>query len=429
LLAIIATAFWPAQAALLPSLTHEPAQLAAANVVISTIEGLGALVGPVLCAVLLLVAGPRELFLVAAAGFLWSAAVIAGIRVTAWQREETGSAPVLDGFRTIASDRATRIVVSLFGAQMLVAGALNVLIVIAALRLLHTGQTGVGYLSAAIGFGSLIGVVGAAALVGARRLAASFGVGLIVWGLPLALVAALPSRWLALALLALAGIGFTITDVIGFTVLQRAVDDSVLGRVFGSLESVALIATALGAGLASILNGLVGVRGALLIVGALLPIVTAATWRRLRAIDSTSLIPTDRLEVLRRNAIFAPLPPAALDGLASRLVAEDHPAGTVIFRQGDPGERFYIVAEGSVEIEIDGMPVAEEGPGDYFGEIALLRTIPRTGTARALDEVKLYSLDGPSFLGAATGHAASKEAAEAVVGSRLRFRSPSGGLF
>jgi MFS family permease len=429
LLAVIATAFWPAQSALLPSLTHEPAQLAAANVVTGTIEGLGALVGPVICAALLVVAGPRELFLVAAAGFLLSAVVLAGVRVTGWQREESARTPVLGGFITIAADRGTRIVVSLFGAQMLVAGALNVLIVIAALRLLNSGESGVGYLSAAIGFGSLIGVVGAAALVGTRRLAAAFGLGLIVWGLPLALIAAWPTRWSALVLLALAGIGFTVVDVAGFTVLQRAVDDRVLGRVFGSLESVALIATAAGAGVASILNGLIGVRGALLAAGALLPAVTIAAWSRLHGIDDTSVVPTDRVEMLHRNPIFAPLPPAAVEALATRLVAEEHPSGTEIFHQGDRGDRFFIVTDGSVEIEIDGIPITEAGPGDYFGEIALMRDVPRTATARALGDVKLYSLDGPSFVTAATGHPASIEAAEAVIGSRLRFRSPSGGLF
>jgi MFS family permease len=427
-LAIIATAFWPAQAALIPWLTHDPAQLAAANVVTSTIEGLGALVGPLLCAVLLVVAGPSELFLVAAGGFLLSAILIAGIRVSGWRRGESSRIAALGGFKAIAGDRATRTVVSLFGAQMLVAGALNVLIVLAAFEVLRTGDTGVGYLTAAIGFGSLVGVVGAAALVGTRRLAAAFGAGMIVWGLPLALLAIRPSTWSALILLSLAGIGFTVGDVAGFTVLQRAVDDRVLARVFGSLESVALVATAAGAGLASLADVLIGVRGALLAAGVFLPTVTLAAWGRLRAIDAVSPVPTDRVEILRRNPIFAPLPPAALETLASRLVPEQHAAGAEIVRQGEAADRFYIISDGSVEIEIDGMPVTESGPGDYFGEIALVRAVPRTATARALADVEPYTLDGTSFVGATTGYPASAEAANAVVGARLRFRSPSGGL-
>jgi MFS family permease len=429
LLAVLSTAFWPAQAALLPSLTHDPAQLAAANVVTSTIEGFGAFVGPILCALLLIVAGTPVLFGVATAGFLWSALVIAALRVHS--RVELGRRTlpsVLGGFRAILADRSARVVVSLFGAQMIVAGALNLLIVVAALQLLHAGRPGVGYLSAAVGIGGLVGVVGAAALVGTRRLATAFGVGLIVWGLPPALIAAWPSKTLALALLVLAGVGFTIVDVAGFTMLQRAVDDNVLARVFGTLESVALIATAAGAGLASIVNGLVGVRGALLATGLLLPAVTVLVWRRLEAIDRESLVPVDRLVLLHRNPIFAPLPPAAIDALASRLLAESHPAGTEIFRQGDQGDRFYLVSDGIVEIDIDGIPVTDVRAGDYFGEIALMRSVPRTATARALTDTLLFSLDGSAFVSAATGHPASADVAEAVVGARLRFRSPSGGL-
>jgi hypothetical protein len=427
-LAIVATAFWPAQAALLPSLAREPAQLTAANVVVSTIEGVGGFAGPLLCAALLIVAGPPTLFLLGAVGFLASALTIARVEVAGQRREPHPHAPVLGGFRAIAADHGARIVVLLFAAQMLVAGAMNVLLVIAAIELLHTGKRGVGYLTAAVGIGSLAGVVGAAVLVGSRRLATGFGLGLVLWGVPLALIAAWPSRWVALAALVVAGVGFTLGDVAGFTVLQRAVDDRVLARVFGSLESITLIATAIGAALVSVANGLVGVRGALVAAGAFLPVVTLAAWTRLRALDASSVVAAEPVDLLRTNPIFAPLPPATIDALAARTVAEEHPAGTVIFRQGDAGDRFYVVSAGRIAIEIDGLHVTDAGPGDSFGEIALLQTAPRTATVRAIRDVRLFSLDAPSFISAATGHPASAEAAAAVVGARLRFRSPSGGL-
>ena len=117
--------------------------------------------------------------------------------------------------------------------------------------------------------------------------------------------------------------------------------------------------------------------------------------------------------------MFAPLPPPTLEALASSLTRMKVPAGETVFRQGDHGDRFYILDSGEIEIEVDGREANVLGPGDYFGEIALLRDIPRTATARARKETQLYALERDAFLGAVTGHAGSSEAAETVVVARL----------
>jgi CRP-like cAMP-binding protein len=93
--------------------------------------------------------------------------------------------------------------------------------------------------------------------------------------------------------------------------------------------------------------------------------------------------------------------------------------GTVIVREGDAGDRFYIVAEGEIEVSQDGRVLSELGSGGYFGEIALLRDMPRTATVIARTPVVLYALDRDDFLAAVTGHPQSAEAAESVVASRL----------
>ncbi len=187
LLAVVSTAFWPAQAALLPSLVRNPHELTAGNVVTSTLEGLGSFVGPAVGGLVLLAGGAAAVFLTAAAGFLWSAVVIARLPVSSARREPAADgrvvAELVEGFRVIARDARARLLVGLFAAQMLVAGALNVFIVVAALQLLGAGRAGVGYLSAAVGVGGILGVAGAAALVGSRRLAGAFGFGLVLWGL------------------------------------------------------------------------------------------------------------------------------------------------------------------------------------------------------------------------------------------------------
>jgi hypothetical protein len=201
--------------------------------------------------------------------------------------------------------------------------------------------------------------------------------------------------------------------------MQRAVRDEVLGRVFGALESLLIATAALGALLAPLLIDLVGIRTSLVIVGGLLVLVTVALWAKLRAIDLRVHVPQEVLELLRANPIFGPLPPPTVEHLAARLVPRTEEAGATIFRQGDHGDLFYLVETGLCEISIDGEKVATAGPGDGFGEIALLHDIPRTATVTAVEETKLQSLERDDFIAAVTGHAPSREAADAMIGSRL----------
>ncbi len=124
--------------------------------------------------------------------------------------------------------------------------------------------------------------------------------------------------------------------------------------------------------------------------------------------------------------IFAPLPGGSLEHLAARLVPLRVDAGTVIVREGDAGDRFYIVAEGEMEVSQDGGAMSELAAGDYFGEIALLRDVPRTATVTARTDAVLYALDRDDFLAAVTGHPQSAEAAETVMSARLSGPASTG---
>jgi MFS family permease len=303
---------------------------------------------------------------------------------------------------------------------------LNVLIVVVALELLDTGQAGVGFLNSAVGVGGLIGAVAAAALVGRRRLAADFGVGIFIWGLPIALVAVWPNAVFALVLLAIVGIGNTLVDVSGMTLLQRSAPDDVLARVFGVLESLLLLMPALGAVVAPLLLNWLGTRGALIAAGALLPLLVIPAWPALNAIDHAARIPGEQLELLRRNPIFAPLPEPTLEQLALALDEMRVPAGEEIVRQGETGDRFYLIDEGTTDVSVDGRPVQTLGPGDSFGEIALLRDVPRTATVKARTDTVLFALDRSEFIPAVTGFAPSLSAAEGVIG--MRFGPARGGI-
>jgi MFS family permease len=421
----VSTAFQPAEAGLLPALARSPEELAAANVASSTIESAGYFVGPALGGIVLAVSNVETVFAFTAATFLWSAFVLTLIQPVQAGEERRELAPpgwraeLSAGFTTIARDSRLRLIVGLFAAQTLVYGAFVVLVAVAAIRLLDLGTSGVGYLNSALGVGGLIGGLEAVALVGARRLAVTFGLSLVLWGAPILIVGLWAESVPAFVLIGLAGLGLTLVDVAGFTLLQRAVPEDVLSRVFGVLHSAFYATGGIGAILAPMFIDWLGIRGALIAAGAILPALTVPAFGLLAGIDRSIVVPAAELERLRAIAMFAPLPAPTLEQLAASLTRVSVAAGDAVFRQGDAGDRFYIVDSGEVEIEIDGREANVLGPGDYFGEIALLRDIPRTATARARSAVELYALERDAFLTAVTGHDASSEAAEGVVVARL----------
>ena len=425
--ALTASMLRPIQSALLPQLARTPEELTAANLVLTTIESSGIFLGPAAGGLLLAATNSETVFAAAAGAFVVGALLLAGISVEAppERKADVGFArEFFAGFGAIGKDRNLRLIIGLYGAQTLVAGALNVLIVVTALELLDLGDAGVGFLNSAVGVGGLLGAVAAFALVGRQRLASDFGIGLVLWGLPIALIGVFPQPAVALALLAVIGIGNTVVDVAALTLLQRTVPDEVLTRVFGVVQSVFVGTLGLGAILAPLAIAVVGIRWSMVITGALLPLLAALLWRRIGALDAQSLAPTRELALLRAIPLFKPLPASTIDHLASRLVRVHATPGSEIIREGEPGDRFYVIASGEVEVTADGKRIGTLGPGDYFGEIALLRDMPRTATVAAKTDLELFALDRDEFLSAVTGHAASIEAADAVVASRLSGLRP-----
>jgi MFS family permease len=309
-------------------------------------------------------------------------------------------------------------VVGLFSAQTLVNGAFGVLITVSAFDLLDLGASGVGYLNAAVGVGGIVGGLISLALVGHKRLATTFGVAVAGTGAPLLLVGGQPSTAVALIAFGLIGFANIICDVSGFTILQRGTPSEVLARVFGVLHSLIYATVAAGAVIAPVLVNAFGVRWTLVVVGLLLPILAILTHASLVRIDREPADPRG-LELLRNIPMFSPLSPPVLEQLAAGLAPVSASAGEEIIRVGDHGDRFYVVSSGEVEVFVDGRPPKREGEGTYFGEIALLRDVPRTATVRAATDVELYALDRDDFLPAVTGHAGSAQAAEAVIGARM----------
>jgi predicted MFS family arabinose efflux permease len=420
---ICGMAFHPAQASLLPALARTPEELTAANVSSSTIESVGAFAGPAVGGLVLAGWGIGAAFVVTAVTYLWSAVMVARLDVPRDAPAETLDEPEPDhagflaGFRAIAATKGLRVIVLLYAAQTVVAGAMGVLVVVAALKLLSLGSGGVGWLYSACGVGGVLGAVVALALVGRQRLAADFGIGLLLWGLPFLVLGIWTNTVVALVMLGVLGIGNTLVDVSALTLLQRNTDERVRSRVFGVIESTTTGTIGLGAILAPLLIALFGIRATLIVTGLFLPIVTALLWRRLLALDAAP-VAKRRIGLLQAIPIFAPLPAASIERLALALEPLELVAGAVLFNAGDPGDRFYVVDTGELAVDLPaGQKV--EGPGGWVGEIALLRGIPRTATVRALSDVRLLALDREVFLDAVTGHDRAAQAASFIVGERL----------
>jgi len=431
-IAIVTTVFRPAQAALMPALARTPEELTASNAVAVTIESAAIFLGPGIGGLLLAVSGADVTFAVCAGLLVLSALLVALVPEPSAEPEKASEEggegwwrTATAGFRELGSTPLLATVVGLYALQALAAGALGVFTVVIALQQLHIGNAGVGYLDSAFGVGGIIGGVGAAALAGGRRLALAFAGGVIVWGVGIALVGVSTSTVLVCVLLAGVGAGNTVVDVAAITLLQRSAPAEVLGRVFGVLEAIML--TALGAGsiLAPALISLLGTRTAIVVTGLSLPVVVALTGRWLVRLDALSPERRAHVQLLRELTVFAPLTQPALEALASRLERVEAAEGTVVVREGEPGEKFYIVEEGALAVTVGGEARTPIHAGGFFGEIALLRETPRTATVIATTDCRLLTVERDHFLAAVTGHAESAAAVDLVVSRRLAALRPA----
>ncbi|HSB38037.1 MAG TPA: cyclic nucleotide-binding domain-containing protein, partial [Gaiellaceae bacterium] len=421
--ATLVTISRPAQSALAPALARTPDELTATNVVSGWIESVTMLAAPAAAGVLLAIASPGWVFAVMAAVAAASALLVAPVRGPALAAEERPAVEeALAGFRQLRREPAARLLVGLLGAQYVAIGALDVLYVVLAITVLDLGGSGAGYLNAAFGAGGVAGIVVTMVLIGRRRLLPPLVLGILAWGAAFAVLAAWPSALAALLLLAAAGAGRSLLDVAGRTLLQRSAPPEVLARVFGVLEGLSMGALAVGSLVTPALVALAGARWAVAGTGLLLPLAVLAGARRLADIDRRAPVPVVEIALLRSLPLFAPLGAPQLEGLAHGLVETRAVAGEAVVREGEPGERFYVVAEGELDVSCAGREVRRLGRGEGFGEIALLRDVARTATVTARTDTRLFALDKATFLASVGSHPRAAGEAERLVRERLPSR-------
>jgi len=343
----------PAQNSLIPALTETPDDLTATSVVTGVVEGAGKMLGPLAAGVLLGLSGPGAVFAVFAGVTLLGAIFVSRVRADPSAVTPPGRVGASDvwretlaGFTTLRREREPRLVVLLLASSDIVVGALDVLFVATAIDFLGIGQSGAGYLSAAFGAGALIGAAMTVVLVGRKRLTPPLAAGAVVFGVPIGLVAVTPSAVSAPILFAVAGGGRTLGDVAGRTLLQRISPNEVLSRVFGVLEGLSMFALAVGSIGAAVLIQVFGVQAALVVIGAFLPLVILVSSSHLLSIDRRAVAPdAERLALVRKIPFFAPLAAPAMERVMANMSPLQVDPGTVLIREGDAGDLFYVVVE------------------------------------------------------------------------------------
>jgi len=290
--------------------------------------------------------------------------------------------------------------------DFVLSGALDVLGVAWADEVLGDGEVAAGLVIGAMGIGGLLGALAGSAATGGRRIARIVLAGAVIEGAIFAVLAVVGLLVPAMVLLAIAGFGGAVTLVAGRTLLQRTTDDRVLARVFAVQESVSLLGIAIGAAVVPWLIDSVGARGTWVPFGVMALLVTVLCWRAVSRLDARATYLPAELALLREVPFIAALPAYDVERLARRGYWRDVAAGEPAVVQGEQGDESHLVGVGRVSVTIDG--VTKPGllePGSYFGEIALLRSIPRTATVAAVEPTRMFVVRAADFLAAVTGGA------------------------
>lgn len=411
-----------ARRALTPLLIADPTELTATSVVASVIQAGAQAVGPALAAALLATSRTSVVFGAAAIGFACAAAAEASLPSTAdvAVRPPRSAHPLRllsAGIRAVRSDPQLRLATGLFGAKNVGRGAVSVLVVVVPLELLGLARSGVGWLTALVGIGGVVGGLAASRLVARARLVPTMALGLTLFGVPLATFAGRPTVAVAVAAFAVAGIGNTLMDIAGYSLIGRSARDDLLASVYGVHEALRAVGYTLGAVLTAGIVELAGARAALVCVGSFLAF--AALLGELgRARERTTEPPRDDVRALRATPLIGWLPPVALTRVAATAEPVQLPAGDVLVREGDPGDRAYVIVDGELAIEVGNHVIAHTDSG-VVGEIALLRDTVRTATVRAVTDSRLLAIERDEFLVAVGGNEGAREAADALVELRL----------
>lgn len=413
----------PAQSTLLPALARTPEELVTANIASSSAEAIGSFIGPLAAAILIAVGAPAIAALLLAAVQVGGVIALADIHFED-QHDERGPDRRVSGrglalgvgVTAIRQRPAIAVVIAGFMLQTMVRGLLTTLAVVLSFELIHLGEAGVGLLGSAMGLGGIIGV--GVGLAVHRSGPNAFVVALAGWGLPIAVMGLVPLPIVAGLAFAMTGLSNALLDIVGFTLLQRSCRNQERGAVFALFEGATALSAAVGYGVAPALVAGLGIRAALVVAGAILPIAAGLIWIMLRRSRSVEAVPWTAVQRLRQVPAFRVLPLTGIERLVTGAVPMTFDAGVVLMEKGAPGDCFLVIETGEVLVTDGDHVLGTYGPGVGIGEIALLRGTSRTATATALTNVTALSFDAELFLAAVRGPAATS-AATVLMDERL----------
>jgi MFS family permease len=407
----------PALEALLPALASEPADLVRATAGWSAVDSGGFLLGAGLGGVLLALTSPATTVGLAAALAALTAVLAAGLprMVASEPVSDEESSGVLAGIRVVVSTPALHAPFLLLAGLLVLEGATDVQLVALAIGRLDLGSGGPGLLYTVWGVGGVLGSVVLLRIVRRTGYGRALAVGALLFGLLLAL-AGVGTTLVAVALMLPVGLGFSLVEGAVMGVVPRLADDAVIGRVYGVSELLYAGMAAIGAAMAPALIAWWGVGGSMVTLGLVYACLALATWRWCVRLDHGQQEATRVRDLLHAVPFLAPLPLPQLERLVRAAAPVQVTAGTAVVVQGETGDEFYLVGSGDLDVVEFGRTL---GPGDGFGEIALLRDVRRTATIRARTDATLWTFGRATFLAALGATPEALTVADGTVAEHL----------
>jgi len=410
----------PALESLLPALAREPADLVRATAWWSAVDSAGFLVGAGLGGVLLALASPSVVIGIAAGLAAVTTLLAAGLPSVVASEPTQGEdvSGVLAGIRVVLSTPALHGPFTLLAGLLVLEGATDVQLVALAIGRLHLGDGGPGLLYLVWGIGGVAGSAVLLRIVRRTGYGRALAVGALMFGLLVA-VAGVGDAVVAVAVMLPVGLGFALVEGAVMGVIPRLADDAVIGRVYGVSELLYAGMAAVGASLAPAFIAWWGVGGSMVAVGTGYVVLSLATWRRCARLDRGQQRATRVRDLLHDVPFLTPLPLPQLERLVRAARPVRAAAGDTVVAIGEVGSEFFVIDTGDVDVLEYGRRM---GPGEGFGEIALIRDVPRTATVTARSDVLLWAVDRGPFLAALGASDAALSTASGVVDRHLSRR-------